>query len=306
VDELISAIRGAGKMAHEERAKSAPLVQTAGPAAASSAVSGPTGGKIILVYSPKGGTGCTTLAINLAVAMHNEETPVVLVDGNLQFGDVAVFLNEQSKNSVIDLAQRASELDPEIVEEVLIHHAASGIRVLAAPSRPEYAENVTAEQFSKVLEYLTRLYSYVVVDTPSSLFESTLEAMDAADAIVLITSQDIPAIKNARMFLDLGEVLKIDRKRILFVMNRHDKRIGITPEKVSESFKHEIVAVIPNEERIVLPSINRGIPFMLEDRTRPLARCILSLAEVIRQRTTETVVEEPQRAAASPFKFGRR
>jgi pilus assembly protein CpaE len=306
VDELISAIRGAGKMAQEERAKSGPLVQSSGPAAAASAVSRPNQGKIILVYSPKGGTGCTTLAINLAVAMHNEETPVVLVDGNLQFGDVAVFLNEQSKNSVIDLAQRAAELDPEIVEEVLIHHAASGIRVLAAPSRPEYAENVTAEQFSTVLEYLTRLYSYVVVDTPSSLFESTLEAMDAADAIVLITSQDIPAIKNARMFLDLGDVLKIDRKRILFVMNRYDKRIGITPEKVAESFKHEIVAVFPNEERIVLPSINRGVPFMLEDRTRPLARCILSLAEVIRQRTTETVVEEPQRAAASPFKFGRR
>jgi pilus assembly protein CpaE len=111
--------------------------------------------------------------------------------------------------------------------------------------------------------------------------------MDACDAILLITTQDIPAIKNARLFLDLADALKINRKRILFVMNRFDKRIGITPEKVSDSFKQEIVTIIPVDERIVIPSINRGVPFMLGDRSRPIAKSFLQLAEMVRQRLLE-------------------
>ena len=102
-------------------------------------------GKIITVYSPKGGTGCTTVAVNLAMILHNEETPVILVDGNLQFGDVSVFLNEQGKNSVADLASRAEELDPEFIEEVLLTHSITGVKILPSPSRPEYAEGVTGE-----------------------------------------------------------------------------------------------------------------------------------------------------------------
>jgi pilus assembly protein CpaE len=131
------------------------------------------------------------------------------------------------------------------------------------------------------------MYAYVVVDTTSTLTDITLAALDEADAIVLITTQDIPAIKNARLFLDLADVLQINRKQVLFVMNRYDKRIGITPEKVSESFKHEIVAVFPADERVVVPSINRGVPFMLGDRSKPTARSMLTLVEVLRQRLTE-------------------
>jgi pilus assembly protein CpaE len=221
------------------------------------------------------------------MSLQNEETSVALVDGNLQYGDVAVFLNEQSKNSVVDLALRADELDPEIVEEVLITHTKSGVRVLAAPSRPEYAEDVTGEQFSKVLRYLRKLYSYIVVDTSSTMTDVTLAAIDTSDVIVLLTTQEIPAIKNARLFLDLVDVLNIDRSRVLFVMNRYDKRIGITPEKIGDNFKQEIVAVLPAEDRVVIPSINRGVPFMLGDKSRPIARSFLSMTEVVRDRLTK-------------------
>jgi pilus assembly protein CpaE len=182
------------------------------------------------------------------------------------------------------LAPRADELDPEIVDEVLITHTKSGVRLLAAPSRPEYAENVTGEQFGKVLRYLRRMYSYIVVDTSSTLTDVTLTAVDTSDAIVLLTTQEIPAIKNARLFLDLIDVLKIERERVIFVMNRYDKRIGITPDKISDNFKHEISTVIPAEDRVVIPSINRGVPFMLGDKSRPIARSILSMTEVVRDR----------------------
>ena len=282
-------------MARDERLK-APVGATAGGSAQMSATAHPSDyGKIIVVYSPKGGAGCTTVAVNLAMALHNEETPVILVDGNLQFGDITVFLNEQGKNTIVDLASRADELDPEIVEEVLITHKGTKVKLLAAPSRPEYAENVTGEQFAKVLQYLRRLFSYVVVDTTSTLTDEVLAAIDTSDLVILLTTQDIPAIKNARLFFDLAHVLKISPKRILFAINRFDRRIGITPEKVSESFKHEVSLVLPMDERVVIPSINRGVPFILVDKSKPISKAILQLAEIVRHRLTELAQQEDQK-----------
>lgn len=287
VDELTSAIRRAGKMAHEERSK-APIGAQSGVAGAHGVTLNPlTSGKVIVVYSPKGGAGCTTVAVNLAMALHNEESPVILVDGNLQYGDVTVFLNEQGKNTIMDLAPRADELDPEILEEVLITHKTSKVRILAAPARPEYAESVTGEQFGKVIQYLRRMYSYIVIDTSSTLTDEVVAAIDSADLVILLTTQDIPAIKNARLFFDLANVLNLSPKRIVFAMNRFDKRIGITPEKVGESFKHEIAAVLPLDERVVIPSINRGVPFILADKSKPISKAVLQLAEAVRHRLTE-------------------
>lgn len=288
IDELTSAIRRAGANAHDERAKipqvsSVQISKTGGVIPA-----GLPGvkGKVITFYSPKGGTGCTTLATNLAVCLSNDDTSVVIVDGNLQFGDVAVFLNEQGKFSILDLTPRADELDPEIINNVTIKHSQSGVKILAAPLKPEQADMVTSEQFSKVLKYLQHIFSYVIVDTASSLQSITASAIDNSDLLVLTTTQDIPSIKNSRLFLDEIDALGFDRKRIIFVMNKFDKRIGITPEKVGENLKQDITAVIPFEERVIV-SVNRGIPFLLVDKSRPLSRSILSLAEVVRKRISE-------------------
>ncbi|MFT3894092.1 MAG: response regulator [Anaerolineales bacterium] len=285
-DELISAIRRAGVMAQSERSKSA-QIQAAIPAMNMSglnAVFGAPKGKIVTVYSPKGGTGSTTLAVNLALTLHNEDTRVALVDGNLQFGDIAVFVNEQGKNTIADLSTRADELDPEIVEEVMVKHAASGVHILAAPSRPEYAEKVSSTQFSKVLEYLRQLYAYVIVDTSSYLTDITLSAIDVSDLVVLVTTQDIPSIKNCRLFLDLMQTMGIGRERILFAMNRFDKRINITPERVADNLKQEVASVIPLDEQTVTKAVNRGVPFVLDSKNQPATRGIFSLAEGVRAR----------------------
>ncbi len=300
-DELISAIRRAGAMAQTERSKSvqvqvAPIAGNTGTILAYGAPKG----KIVTVYSPKGGTGCTTLAVNLALTLNNEDTRVALVDGNLQFGDVAVFINEQGKNTIIDLAPRAEELDPEIVEEVMLKHAASGLHVLAAPSRPEHAERVSSNQFAKVLEYLRQMYAYVIVDTASFLTDSTLSAIDVSDLIVLVTTQDIPSIENCRLFLDLLQTLGIERERILFVMNRYDKRINITPDRVTENLKQEVVSIVPLDEQTVTKAVNRGVPFVLDSKNQPAARGVFSLAENVRARVAA------QESAEEPNRVGRR
>ena len=287
-DELISAVRRAGEMAHAERAKGVQrnISANAGAPVSSANFTPVSKGKIVVVYSPKGGTGCTTVAVNLAIALNNEDTRTVLVDANLQFGDVAVFVNEQGKNTILELAPRVNELDPDVVEEILIKHEASGLRILAAPQRPEMAEKVSADQFSKVMEFLQQMYSYVVVDTSSILTDVVLSTIDISDVLVLLTTQEIPSIKNTRLFLDLIQTMGIAKERILFVMNRYDSKLAISPERVSENLKFEVSATIPLDEKIVNKAVNRGVPFMLDNKSQPVGRGIFSLAEAVRARLT--------------------
>jgi pilus assembly protein CpaE len=288
-DELISAIRRAGEMAISEKEKAA-RVQAA---PVSSSISGSIGGgyggprgKIVSIYSPKGGTGCTTLAVNVALALNNSGTNVALVDGNLQFGDVAVFVNEQGKNTIVDLAPRAEELDAEIVEEVMVKHSSTGLHILAAPSKPEYAEKVTSGQFSKVLEFLTHLYDFVIVDTSPTLTDVTLATIDVSDIIVLVTTQDIPSIKNCRLFLDLLGNLGINRDRVMFIMNRFDKKTNITPDRVSDNLKQEVALVIPMDDATTVKAVNRGVPFVLDNKAQPAARGVFALAEALQARVS--------------------
>ncbi len=293
IDELTDAVRRAGAMAHDERRKNEqtfPAMPVDGYKA-SHGSSSPLG-KVVVVYSPKGGTGRTTIATNLAIALQREDSQVALIDGNLQFGDVAVFVNEQGKNTVLDLALRVDDLEPEVVREVMVTHRASSIHILACPQRPELAEQVTGDQFSKLLNYLRRIYAYIVVDTASQLTEAVQAALDVADMTVLITTQDIPSIKNANLFFSLADALGMSRDKILFVMNRFDKRIAITPERVGESLRHPISVVIPFDEKVVNFSVNRGIPFMLDNnKNQPVGKCISQLADLVRERITSNEQE---------------
>jgi len=125
------------------------------------------------------------------------------------------------------------------------------------------------------------------VDCSSSLSDVTLSAIDTSDLIILVTTQEIPAIKDSRLFLDLLQPLKISRERLLFVMNKYDKRIGIKPQKVSENFKQEIKVVVPFEEKVVLPSINRGEPFMMGEKSKSITRSFVSLTEAVRERLSD-------------------
>jgi pilus assembly protein CpaE len=287
IEELSTALHRAGKMAKEEKDRLSITAAMVAGTSGKGAIGKTTQGKVIVVYSPKGGTGSTTIATNIAIAFHDEENTVAVVDGNLQYGDVAVFNNEQPKNTILDLAPRSEELDAEIVKEVMINHTATGISLLAAPTRPELAEKVNGEQFSKVVEYLRQMYNYIVVDTSSYLTDITLAAMDCADVIILITTQEIPAIKNSKAFLSLADAFNINRQRIFFIMNKYDKRITLGPKQISDSLKQEIVSIIPFDDKIVMNAVNRGVPFMVDNKIQPIGKSISTLADQVKEKLSK-------------------
>jgi pilus assembly protein CpaE len=295
--ELTHAIRSAGKMAKEEKEK-ANQSFPAGPSSPGTSFTPGRGikGKVVVVYSPKGGTGCTTIATNLAIGLNTSETKVILVDANLQYGDVAIFLNEQVKNSILEIAPRVDDLDEEVIREVVLKHAATGLNVLAAPPRPEYANRIVLDQFVKLVQFLRQYYAYIVIDTSSYLSDVVQAALDNADVIVLITSQDIPSVKNCHLFLALADGSGIKRERIVFLMNKYDKRISISPERVGENLRQEVLVTVPIDEKVASTAITRGIPFIIDSKALPIGKSILTLTDIVKNRIIK--LQELQEAAA--------
>ena len=291
-DELISTIRRAYEISRL-RITTMPAQAMAGPGGQAMV---PQEGKIITIYSAKGGVGCTTLATNLAVALHTEDTRVAMVDCNLQFGDLAVFLNVKPQHSVIELFESADALDPEFAASMAMPHS-SGFRVFLAPPSPEQADVVNAAQVKKALEFLKTQYAYVIVDTPSALNDIVLSAFDASDKIVLVTTPDIPSIKDARIFFDLIDALNYPPDRIMFVLNRVDKRGGITAANIQESIKHEVAAQVPLEERVLF-SINSGVPLLLSNRNLPFGQAMLDLANKLKASLMPAPEKEKEVAVA--------
>jgi len=294
-DELISTIRTVSERAKETRKKMAapaPQLEMPGKMAGYGFPSRPEG-KVLSVYSAKGGVGCTTIATNLALGLNSDETPVVLVDASLQFGDVSAFLNLQVKNSLADLASRVNELDEEIVQEVLMKHE-TGLSVLAAPARPEMADEVQADQVRRILQYLKRHFAYVVVDTSSTMDDITLAVLDVTDVLLAVATPEIPAIKDARLLFDLLTALDFPTSRLMFVLNRTDKRIGITAKMVSENLKHPVHGDIPIDERAMLLSVNKGIPLLLTDKTSPIAKAMLDLLSEVKEHLLAAEDMEPE------------
>ena len=294
IDELTAAVRRAGQFAHQEKERLGSMRPAAGPAGGGSMGGGSmlATGKVITFFSGKGGLGKTTLAVNLAMALQSPDTPVVIVDGNLQFGDVVLLLNEHGRHNILDLAPRADALDAEVVESVLIPYQDTALKVLAAPTTFEEASQVSGEQFGRLIAFLKTMFEYVIVDTSSALDDITLAALDASDLVVALVAQDIPSIKDARVFLNWLRGAGVPDEHIFLVMNRYDKRIGITPERVGESFRHPVALAIPDDFRHILPAINKGTPVLRLSRSAPIARSIVKMAELVRRRLTELETAE--------------
>lgn len=287
-DELVEAIRRVYELGAVKR--EAGLAQAASSAVSvPQAVAGAPGapgapaGQVIAVFSPKGGTGRTTIATNLAVALRLATGKrVALVDCSLQFGDVAVMLNLTSNKSIVDAMSANGDLDPDLLEDVLLPHA-SGIRVLLAPPRPELSELLTTEYLKKLVTRLRATNDYVVVDTWNSFHDQVLAVLDLADHILLLTTSELPTIKNVRLFLEVADALGYRSEKIVLVLNRSDNRAGISVQDIQRSVNHRVAAGIVSDGPAVSTSVNRGVPFVISHRDAQISQNLRDVARLFTQ-----------------------
>jgi pilus assembly protein CpaE len=245
--------------------------------------------QVIAIFSPKGGAGRTTIATNLAVALHRETGGrVCLVDANLQFGDVGVLLNLNPKNRSMVDAVETGEPDGDIIDSVVIDHS-TGIRVLLAPPSPEGADLVTAPYLRKMIDHLRVDHDYVVVDLPSGLSDHSLTVMDAADVILVLTALEITTIKNVRLFLEVADQLDYERSKIRLVINRADAAQGIRIADVEASIRRPIDGTIVSDGRLSVLAVNRGVPFVVSHADSVMSRDVMRLAKTL---ATEASVAE--------------
>jgi pilus assembly protein CpaE len=237
--------------------------------------------QVVAVFSPKGGAGRTTIATNLAVALHRETgARVCLVDANLQFGDVGVLLNLNPKDRSIAEAVETGEPDGDIIDSCVIDHS-TGIRVLLAPPSPEGADLVTPQYMRLIIEHLRIGHEYVVIDLPSGLSDLSLAVMDVADTILVLTALEITTIKNVRLFLEVAEQLEYARAKVRLVINRADAAQGIRIADVEASVRRPIDGTIVSDGRLSVLAVNRGVPFVVSHPDSVLSRDVIKLARTL-------------------------
>jgi pilus assembly protein CpaE len=306
-DELTASIRQVSAREREKasRMQVVPIASAASGGGGTTTNESGEPGLVVAVFSPKGGVGRTTVAVNLAVAAATElGKRVVIVDGSFQFGDVGVLLNLNPRSkSIADLIPEldAGELDS--IDTFLIDHTA-GIRVLLAPPTPETAEMITAGGVKKVLETLRLNHDLVVVDCTAFFNDTTLAILDSADVILTMLSLEITSIKNMRLFLEVAEQLGYESGKVRLILNRADSALGIRVADVEHSIGRKVDETIVSDGRSVVYALNRGVPFFLSNREAQVSQDILRLARtVVGERSATAGTDESRKAAQKKSLF---
>jgi pilus assembly protein CpaE len=234
-------------------------------------------GKVVTVFSAKGGVGKTTFSTNLGSYLASTGARVLVVDLDLAFGDVGISLQMLPQNSIIDLVQMAGHLDEQGLKSIVTHHE-SGLDAACAPAEPSDADRIPGKIIGELLKVAKRSYDFVVVDTPPAFTEHVLAAFDNSDLLVLLATLDIPAVKNLRLTLDTLDLLGSPREDRVIVLNRSDAKVGLRSEDVVAVIKQEIAVMVPNSTAVPA-SVNRGVPIVLDEPKHPVSLAIKELAE---------------------------
>jgi len=236
--------------------------------------------KRITIFGTKGGVGKSFLAVNLAVGiMAADKKRVSIIDTNYQFGDIALMLDLHPKYSIYDIMPVLEQLDPKVLESFLTTHS-SGVRVLPAPLDISKSTGINTDATMKILDNLSSISDYVVIDTSSYFSDDILNIFRDTDYLCIITSKDTPSIKNLKIALQLLDQLKFPRENIWIVLNRADSKVGITLEEIEETIQRKIDVAIPSD-RIVPITVNKGIPVILDVPRSPVTKSIKKLIKII-------------------------
>ena len=252
-------------------------------------------GRVVTVFSAKGGVGKTTLATNVATYLAKSGVKTLLVDLDLAFGDVAISLQLVPTKSIYDAVAMSGHLDQDAIESLVTMHEESGLEVICAPNDPGDADRIPVHVATELIKVARQHYDYVIVDTPPSFTEHVLAACDVSDALVLIATLDIPAVKNLRVAIDTLDMLGSPKDARVIVLNRADAKVGLRPEDVVSAIKTPIAVNIPNS--LTVPaSVNRGVPIVLDDPRGSVSVAIRELADVhLRQRFGDVTNAATQR-----------
>ncbi|HLO36213.1 MAG TPA: response regulator, partial [Candidatus Deferrimicrobium sp.] len=306
-DELTASIRQVYSRERDKQSRisAMPVASSNGSGPAPASDDGGHEGQVVAIFSPKGGVGRTTVAVNLAVAAATElGKSVVLMDGSFQFGDVGVLLNLNPKNkSIADLVPELEAGDPELSLDTFVINHSAGIRVLLAPPSPEMAELITPSGVKRVLEALRRSHDLVVVDCTSWFNETTLAILDAADVVLTMLSLEITSIKNMRLFLEVADQLGYEPNKIKLVLNRADSSLGIRVADVESSIGRKVDHTIVSDGRSVVYALNRGVPFFLSNREAQVSQDILRLAQAVAGERVPSPREEIRKTAQKKSLF---
>ncbi len=250
-------------------------------------------GQVVVVFSLKGGVGCTTVATNLAVAIRQEMgLRVALVDASLPIGDAGALLDLPPTSSVTDLVGPGGD-DAAAVEDALLTHPRSGVRVLQAPHRVELAETITGDLLRRTLDTLRAHHEYVVVDTTAALDERVLPLLETADTILLALTPDVAAVRSATVFLRIVELLGYPAGKVLPIVTRAGIAGGIAVPEMAAALGRPLDHLIPSDERAVVRAINEGHPLVLSGRQTPVAAAIVDLARYLVAATYPDAVVAP-------------
>jgi len=255
-------------------------------------------GRIVTVFAAKGGCGKTTLAINLGVVLARDTGHrVCVVDLDLAFGDVAISVQLDPARTVVDALPMAGHIDTTGAASLLTAYR-PGLEMLLAPVTPGDAEKVPPSLVGEILAVLRGMFDYVVVDTPAQFSEHVLTAMDTSSHHVLLTTPDVPALKNLRVTLDMLDLLSYPREIRSVVLNRADSKVGLSLEHVERAVRCPIAAHVPSS-RAVPVSINKGTPITMGSPGHPVSQAITRFAQ-------ERLSAAPAAAARGPLSLPRR
>jgi pilus assembly protein CpaE len=238
-------------------------------------------GRVVTIMSPKGGAGKTVTATNvgLLLALWNEPGRVVMLDADLQFGDVCLALSIDPTGSIIDVARNLDGLDEALLESVLSRHE-SGLRVLAAPMEPSLADEVSTQTVVKVLGMMKRMFDFIIIDTAPFLDEPVLTILERSDDVLLVVDMDMPSVKNAKLALDTLKLIDFEMGKIKLIVNRVNSKARLDVEELERSLDLKVMAAIPSD-KMVPRSVNEGVPVVaLSPRSR-VARGFQNVVQLV-------------------------
>lgn len=237
-------------------------------------------GQIIVVMSAKGGSGKTVVATNLALLLTRfEDKKVALVDADLQFGDVCLVLQLEPRFTLVNAAHEMHHLDTQLLDSLLTDHP-SGLKVMAAPLEPAFADDISTESLINVVTLLRDTYDYVVVDTASMLDELLLSLLEKADVILQVVDMDLPSVKNAKLALETLRLLKFPMSKVKLVLNRSNAKARLDDKEIEGALKMSISAAIPSDGAVAA-SMNEGRPVVESAPKSRVAKGFESVAEII-------------------------